>query len=98
MRITIVNRNVHPEEILDLGDLDDEGGFIVQVNGKDLFAADLFYASGNEDPNPAAPKEPHINLGWWPEDAETWRILAHVPLDAAVDNEEHRHYRPRRTS
>lgn len=76
---------------IELDDLDREDWITIRVNGRDLFAIDLMYTQLDEgetppgtygrygDPNPGAPAEPHVNIGWWP-DGENWEVIAHLPL------------------
>lgn len=62
-----------------------ESKCIIEVNHERVAALDLFYATPDahgeymDDPDPSAPREPHIVIGHWP-DGEQWERLAVIPV------------------
>lgn len=94
MNIHIISRDASGVETTTyLGEFHQHSELIVQVDGKDLFAADFEYAGEDHAADPILypimgvvleESEPHITLGWWP-DGESWERLGQLPLSKAVD-------------
>lgn len=86
---------------IELTEIGREDWITFTVNGEALFAIDMMYTKLDDgevppgaygaygDPNPGAPAEPHVNIGWWPGDDDTgdWEVIAHIPLSAAKERD-----------